>query len=101
MPSSNGESPNGPLELSEVLHIATKDGTELPFEVVGILEDPDDGTSYAVLLHEPHGEGEDGGEFIVTDLDGNLVDDEELAQEILDEFLTFADEAGDQGSGKT
>jgi len=97
MPSMNGERPNGPLELSEILYIQTKDGAELPFEVVGILEDPDDGNSYAVLMHEPHEEGE--GEFIVTDLEGNLVDDEELAQEILDEFLVFAEEAGDETGG--
>ena len=98
MPSDNGEQSSGPLELSEVLYIQTKDGAEMPFEVVGILEDPEDGTSYAVLMHEPHEEGE--GEFIVTDLQGNLVDDEELAQEILDEFLVFAEEAGDDGGEK-
>lgn len=99
MPPENGDSKNGPLELSEILYIETKDGAELPFEVVGILEDPDDGTSYAVLMHEPHDEGD--GEFIVTDLEGNLVEDEALAQEILDEFLVFAEEAGDDGGGKT
>jgi uncharacterized protein YrzB (UPF0473 family) len=98
MPSPDGENPSGPLELSEVLYIQTKDGAELAFEVVGILEDPDDATSYAVLMHEPHEEGE--GEFIVTDLQGNLVDDEELAREILDEFLVFAEEAGDDGGAK-
>jgi uncharacterized protein YrzB (UPF0473 family) len=98
MPSVNGDPPTGPLELSEVLYIETKDGAELPFEVVGILEDPDDGASYAVLMHEAHDESE--GEFIVTDLQGNLVDDESLAQEILDEFLVFAEEAGDDGGAK-
>ena len=100
MPSVNGETPSGPLELSEILYIETKDGTELPFEVVGILEDPEDKTSYAVLMHEPKGEDDGEGEFIVTDLHGNLVDDEELAQEILDEFLVFAEEAGDEGGAK-
>jgi hypothetical protein len=102
MPSSNGETPSGPLELSEVLYIETKDGTQLPFEVVGILEDPDDGSTYAVLMHEPQPEeeSEEQGEFIVTDLQGNLLDDEELAQNILDDFLVFAEEAGDDG-GKT
>jgi hypothetical protein len=98
MPSTNGETPSGPLELSEVLYIQTKDGAELPFEVVGILEDPEDKTSYAVLMHEQHAEGE--GEFIVTDMNGNLVEDEQLAQEILDEFLVFAEEAGDEGGAK-
>lgn len=97
MSSDNGEKTSGPLELSEVLYIQTKDGAEMPFEVVGILEDPDEGTSYAVLMHEPHEEGE--GDFIVTDMEGNLVDDEALAQEVLDEFLVFAEEAGDDDGG--
>jgi hypothetical protein len=99
MSSNNGETKSGPLELSEVLYIETKDGAELPFEVVGILEDPDDGSSYAVLMHEPKDEGdeESESEFIVTDLEGNLLEDEDLAQEILDEFLVFAEEAGDEG----
>jgi uncharacterized protein YrzB (UPF0473 family) len=96
MSSNNGESKSGPLELSEVLYIQTKDGGELPFEVVGILEDPDDGASYAVLMHEPQDE-ESESEFIVTDLEGNLLEDDALAQEILDEFLVFAEEAGDEG----
>jgi uncharacterized protein YrzB (UPF0473 family) len=98
MATENGEK-SGPLELSEILHIATNDGAELPFEVVGILEDPESGTSYAVLMHEPHEEGEEG-EFIVTDLAGNLIEDEELAQEILDEFLVFAEESGDEAEGR-
>ena len=97
MQSNNGEATSGPLELSEILMIETKDGSELPFEVVGILEDPDDGTSYAVLMHEPKDE-EAESEFIVTDLEGNLLEDDALAQEILDEFLVFAEEAGDEGS---
>lgn len=97
MASNNGEATSGPLELSEILMIETKDGAELPFEVVGILEDPDDGTSYAVLMHEPKDE-EAESEFIVTDLEGNLLEDDTLAQEILDEFLVFAEEAGDEGS---
>jgi uncharacterized protein YrzB (UPF0473 family) len=96
MSSNNGETKSGPLELSEVLYIETKDGGELPFEVVGILEDPDDGTSYAVLMHEPKDDDAES-EFIVTDLEGNLLEDETLAQEILDEFLVFAEEAGEEG----
>jgi hypothetical protein len=90
--TTNGEGnrPHGPLELSETLYIQTKDGASLPFEVVGILEDPDDGASYAVLLHEP--EDRVDGEFIVTDLDGNLLKDERLAREIVDEFLLSAEE---------
>jgi hypothetical protein len=89
MTTSNGESdkPRGPLELSDTLTIETNEGTVLPFEVVGILADSEGGVSYAVLHH--HEEEED--EFIVTDLDGNLVEDEALAQQILDDFLDFAD----------
>lgn len=97
MSFNNGETNAGPLELSETLRIATSDGKELPFEVVGILEDPDDGTSYAVLMHEPPNEEEGESEFIVTDLDGKLLDDDELAQEILDEFLVFAEESDEAG----
>lgn len=77
-----------PLELSDVLQIATKDGRSLPFEVVGILEDGSDGAAYAVLFRE----AEDDGEFIVTNLEGDLLKDAELAQEILDDFLHSARE---------
>ena len=54
MTTSNGESeePNGPLELNETLTIETNDGTWLPFEVVGILEESGDAVSYAVLRRE-------------------------------------------------
>jgi hypothetical protein len=92
MTTSNGESerPRGPLQLSETLTIETTDGTSLQFDVVGTLEDPDDGSSYAVLRHESaDGESE---EFIVTDLGGNILEDERLAQEILDDFLALAEE---------
>lgn len=97
MSSTNGESADkGPLELKEVLHVQTKDGASMPFEVVGVLEDPDNGSSYAVLMHEPDGsQDDDDREFIVTDMQGGLLEDEELAQEILDEFLMFAEEAAD------
>ena len=93
--TSDGEGP-GSLELREVLYVRTKDDGDLPFEVVGILKDSEDGAQYAVLLHEAQGEGE--REFIVTDLQGNLVEDAVLAQEILDEFLVFAEEAADDGT---
>ena len=33
----------------------------------------------------------------MTDLEGNLLEDDTLAQEILDEFLVFAEEAGEEG----
>jgi hypothetical protein len=96
MSSSNGESamPHTPLELKEVLYIETNEGASLPFEVVGILEDPQESISYAVLVHEPETEGEE--QFIVTDLAGNLLENDALAQEILDDFLTYVHE-GDEG----
>ena len=93
MATSNGESETqrGPLELSETLYIETDDGKSLTFEVVGILEDADDGASYAVLRRDA---GEDD-EFVVTDAAGNLLEDDALAQEILDDFLALAQEDGD------
>lgn len=84
------------MELSEVLHVTTSDGASYDFEVVGILEDPDSDASYAVLWHE--GEGDREGEFIVTDNAGNILEDEDLAQRVLDEFLEFAEEEGETGS---
>ena len=94
MTTSNGESdkPHGPLELSETLTIETDDGATLAFEVVGILQDAEEGASYAVLHHDDEGEEE----FIVTDLDGNLLQDDDLAQQILDDFLAFTDEDEDR-----
>lgn len=95
MTTSNGESeePRGPLELNETLTIETDEGAALSFEVVGVLEDPDAGASYAVLHHQAEGDDED--EFIVTDLEGNLIEDDELAQHVLDDFLAFAEEEED------
>ncbi len=78
------------MELSEVLHVQTSDGASYDFEVVGILEDPDAATSYAVLWSEGAGNGE--GQFIVTDSAGNILEDEDLAQRVLDEFLEYAEE---------
>ncbi|HET6274990.1 MAG TPA: hypothetical protein VFE16_03500 [Candidatus Cybelea sp.] len=97
MTTSNGESetPRKPLELSETLFIETGEGQSLAFEVVGILEDPGEGASYAVLHHDSD-DGED--EFIVTDEGGKLLEDEGLAQEILDDFLAYADEDDDRAA---
>lgn len=98
MPSAHGDGdePRAPLELSEVLHIQTSDGESLQFEVVGILEDSEGGASYAVLLHEPADQGE--AQFIVTDLQGNLLENEALAQDVLDDFLELARESDDAGT---
>ena len=38
---------------------------------------------------------EEDDEFVVTDAAGNLLEDDALAQEILDDFLAFAEEDGD------
>lgn len=100
MTSNNGESQGaartGPLELRETLVVKTKDDKDIAFEVVGVLEDPEAKTSYAVLMSEGDGgEGGDEQEFIVTDLEGNLLDDDALAQDVLDDFLAFAEEAAD------
>jgi hypothetical protein len=99
MPSSNGESgmPHAPLELQEELYIETQDGTSLRFEVVGILEDPQERVSYAVLVHEPE-EGDE--QFIVTDLDGKLLEDDKLAQEILNDFLAYAEDDDGDSAGE-
>jgi hypothetical protein len=98
MESSNGgsEGRQGPLELSETLRIEMEDGTSLPFEVVGILEDSDNGVSYAVLRRDASEREDD--EFIVTDLDGNLVQDDGLAQDVLDDFLAYAQDGDDRGA---
>ena len=93
MTSGNGKGrvSGTPLELDDVVTIETNDGLRLTFEVVGILEDADDATSYAVLVNES--EDESDGSFIVTDLQGNLLEDPRLAQEIIDEFLGYAEDA--------
>lgn len=78
-----------PLGLGEVIRFEKRDGTEMPFEVVGIVEDPVDGASYAVLRYEA---GPDEEDFVVTDREGNLLQDDEAAQAILDEFLEYAEQ---------
>ena len=80
---------SAPLELHEVVHIETTEGATLTFTVVGILEDPQSKTSYAVLMSDGSDDDEDS-QFIVTDLEGTLLEDDALAQEVLDEFLAEA-----------
>ena len=63
-----------------------EDGTELRFEVVGLVED-DENNAYAVCYNEQ------SDEFVVTDQFGDLLDDEALAQEILDDFFVLAEES--------
>lgn len=89
--STNGEGQSQPLELRDVLVIQTTDEKQLEFEVVGLVED-EENNAYAVLYCEP------ADEFVVTDAKGNLLDDDDLAQEILDDFFVLAEESG-EGEG--
>ncbi len=77
---------DGLLELRDVLVIETTDGKQLEFEVVGLVED-DENNAFAVCYSEK------ADEFVVTDAAGTLLDDDELAQEILDDFFVLADES--------
>jgi hypothetical protein len=94
--SSNGQShddsavQDGSLELRDVLVIETTDGKQLEFEVVGLVED-DENNAFAVCYSEK------ADEFVVTDAVGTLLDDDELAQEILDDFFVLADESNPEG----
>jgi hypothetical protein len=74
------------LELRDILVIETTDGKQLEFEVVGLVED-DENNAFAVCYSEK------ADEFVVTDAAGTLLDDDELAQEILDDFFVLADES--------
>ena len=72
------------------MSVETTDGRTLEFEVVGVVED-EEGLGYAVCYSEP------ADEFVVTDTQGELLEDADLAQEILDEFLAQADESAEEG----
>jgi hypothetical protein len=87
-----------PLQLGDALVIHTDDERERTYTCVAVLEDPDDGRTYTVLMWE--GPTDDEHEFIVADAAGNLLEDDDLAQEILDEFLLFAEEAGEDLQGE-
>ncbi len=90
-PNGNGVPGGGgekqPLDLKDVLELHMEDGTALRFEVVGLVED-DEGNAFAVCYNDR------SDEFVVTDQIGDLLADEELAQEILDDFFVLAEEAG-------
>lgn len=53
---------------------------------MGLVED-DEKNAYAVCYSEK------ADEFVVTDDAGTLLDDDDLAQEILDDFLILAEES--------
>jgi hypothetical protein len=85
-PVENDSEDGGTLELHDHLIITLDDGTSRKFEIVGILED-EESQGYAVAFDET------AEEFIVTDAQGNLLEDEELAQEILDNYQMFSEES--------
>lgn len=60
---------------------------ELEFEVVGIVADVEDAAEFAVCYCEST------DEFVVADCFGTLLDDETLAQAVLNDFLAHADES--------
>lgn len=75
-----------PLDLKDIIELHLHDGTKLQFEVVGLVAD-DENNTYAVCYNDQN------DEFIVTDQFGDLLEEEELAQEILDDFFVLAEEA--------
>ncbi len=83
-----------PLDLKDMVYMKTRQGDEIEFSVVALLEDEEGQNTYAVLRSE----SEDGEEsFIVTDPYGTLVEDDELAQQVLDDYLLFNEKAGEEG----
>jgi hypothetical protein len=55
------------------------------------LVEDDEKNAYAICYSEA------ADEFVVTDAVGNLLPDEELAQEILEDFQVLAEESGEDG----
>lgn len=72
-----------------MLDIETTDGRKLAFEVVGLVEDEDD-NGFAVAYCE------ESDDFVVTDAAGALLEDDALAQEILDDFFVLAEESASE-----
>jgi hypothetical protein len=58
------------------------------------LVEDDEKNGYAICYSES------ADEFVVTDAFGNLVPDEELAQEILDDFQVLAEESNGEAGGQ-
>jgi hypothetical protein len=72
--------------LRDTLVIETTDGKKYEFEVVGLVED-EENHGFAVAYSEQ------ADEFVVTDDNGTLLEDDALAQEILDDFFVLAEES--------
>lgn len=75
--------------MRELIVVETKDGQRLEYEVVGLVED-EEGHDYAVCYSEV------ADEFVVTDANGALLEDNDLAQEILDDFFIQAEDSSEQ-----
>lgn len=90
--SQSGGAHAAGLELQDVLVIKTNEGKEMEFEVVGLVED-DEAQTYAVCYCEKD------DEFVVTDAKGDLLENDDLAQEILDDFFVLAEESADEEKG--
>jgi hypothetical protein len=78
------------VDIDDVLVIETTEGEEYEFSVVGVVED-EEHNRYAICYSEAV------DDFVVTDSDGKLLEDDDLAQEILDEFLELADDGSEEG----
>ena len=92
--ANNGEAAepredDGKVDLLDVIVVETMDGEKHEYEVVGLVDD-EEHNEYAVAFSEK------ADEFIVTDVHGKLLDDDELAQEILDDFFVLSEESGSE-----
>ncbi len=80
----------GKIDLEDMLIIETTDGVRHEYEVVSLVSDPETDTVYGVAYNEK------ADNFIVTDDMGKLIDDQELADEIIHDFETFAEESASE-----
>jgi hypothetical protein len=87
----DGVASEGKIELRDTLVIETTDKQKFEFEVVGLVED-DEQNGFAVAYSEQ------ADEFVVTDENGKLLEDDSLAQEILDDFFVLAEESSPEES---
>lgn len=97
MTASDGQGPATPLDVGEVLQLRTEDGSTFEYEVRAIFEDSEAHVSYAVLERSGEGDRDDDREVIVTDLEGNLIEDDDLVRDVLDNYDIFSEEAGESG----
>lgn len=82
------------VELEDTIVVAARSGDqadaplrELEFEVVALIGEEEAEAKFAVCYCEA------ADEFLVADIFGRLVEDEALAQEVLNGFLEHADDA--------